>query len=137
MKKPSIVTNADTAKVHLKIYAEMEVDLAASRPLQISHLNVDVSQFSEKPRRRGKVMIANHSGDDFSLVLIDTAGRSFGVLMPEVVPANDTVEVFVVVHKDATETAFSQSFTLEATSSNMRVRHTVPVVRIYDPKKKN
>ena len=135
-KYPSFITDADTAKFKLKLFAEIDTEPTTSHPLRLAPFELDVSQFSKKSRRRGSLLISNHSQQDFTITPIDTTGRSFAVRLPKTIPAGDTTEVFVMVHKDAVETDFKESITFEAVGETIRQRYTIPVIRMYKPDKR-
>lgn len=135
-KNPSFETDADTAPFKLKLFAEIVTEPASARPLRLNPVELDVSQFSKKTRRRGKLIISNRSGQDFAITPVDTTNRSFAIRLPAIIPAGDSAEVFVVVHKEAVETDFKESITFEAVSETTRQRYTIPVIRLYKPDKR-
>lgn len=135
-KHPSFVTDADTAAFKLKLFAEIVTEPASARPLRLNPVELDVSQFSQKTRRRGKLVIISRSLQDFTITPVDTTNRSFAVRLPAIIPAGDSAEVFVVVHKDAVESDFKESITFEAVSETTRQRYTIPVIRLYKPDKR-
>ena len=132
-KHPSFYTDADTVEVKLKMYAEIEMDADNSVPFKISPREGDISQFSDKPRRRGRVLITNQGEETYLINPVDTSNRSFAVRFPEKIAPGETAEVFFVVHKDALESEFKESVTFEAVGQTERVRYSIPVVRIYKP----
>lgn len=132
-KHPAFRTDADTTEVKLKMYAEVERDPDNSVPFKISPREADVSQFTDKVRRRGRVLITNQSSETFTINPVDTSNRSFSVRFPEKIAPGETVEVFLLVHKEAIETEFKESITFEAVGQTERVRYSIPVVRIYKP----
>lgn len=135
-KKPSFFTDADMAEVKLKLFAEIETEPSTGHPLRLNPVELDVSQFSPKTRRRARLLVSNVSLQDFTITPVDTTNRSFGVRLPQIIEAGQTVEVFVVVHKDAVETSFKESITFEAVSETVRQRYTIPVIRLYKPDKR-
>lgn len=132
-KTPKFKTNADSAMVSLKIFAEMITSQATGMPLWISPPKVNVSQFGPKVRRRAKLVITNYGDEPFRLTPIDTANRSFAIRLPELINPGDSAEVFIVVHKEAVETEFKESVTFEGIGKTKRIRYSIPVVRTYYP----
>lgn len=135
-KHPAIITDADSAKIKLNLYAEVDTRPTKSRPLRLNPIELDVSQFGQKTRRRAKLLISNQSDEAFTITPIDTTNRSFAIRLPETIPVGDTAEVFVVVHKEAIETDFKESITFEAVGKTIRQRYTIPVIRLYKPDKR-
>jgi len=132
-KRPYITTNASEEKQFLKIYAEMLVDSVATKPIQLAPLTLDVSQFNEKPRRRGTFKITNTSSQDLTLSVVDSSFKSFTVKLPSVIKAGATVDGIVTVRKENIETEFKESLTI-ATNDTESSRFTLPVTRLYKVK---
>jgi hypothetical protein len=133
-KRPSLLTNADTAKVYLKVMAEMVMDPDSSYPLVLSPRWIDVSQYTVKPRRRGKLTINNRSELDVSIKPVDTERKGFRLTLPDALAAGESAEVVIVVDEDKVEESFMQSITFEATSPMGRYRYSIPIRRDYKPK---
>lgn len=135
-KKPYLETNAGEEKVYVKIRAELLPEPDAVMPLSLSPYNLDVSQFSQKPRRKGKFLILNKSDDDYEITLVDWSRKHFDVELPKKVKAGETVEGMVAVHKEAVETEFEQSLTFEI-NDEAHTRYTLPVKRMYRVKRRS
>ena len=91
---------------------------------------LDVSQFSVKPRRRARAWILNQSENDLTLNMLDDKGKSFTVVLPELVKANDSAEIIITVNEDAIETEVNESFTFEI-NDEVGSRFSLPVKRMY------
>jgi hypothetical protein len=100
------------------------------QPVKLKPYILDVSQFTVKPRTRARAWVVNGSENDLNLNMIDDAGKSFTVELPEMVKANDSAEIFVTVKKEAVETEFTESFTFEI-SDDLSSRFSLPVKRMY------
>ena len=133
-KRPSLQTNADTAKVYLQVMAEMVMDPDSSYPLVLSPRWIDVSQYTVKPRRRGKLTINNRSDLEVNITPIDTERKGFDPRLPETIGPGDSAEVVIIVDEDQVESSFMQSITFEATSPMGRYRYSIPIRRDYNPK---
>ncbi len=134
-KRPYIETNAGEEKVYLKIRAELLPEPDTAKPLTLSPYDLDVSQFTSKPRRKAKFLIQNKSERDYKLTLIDWPKKYFDVELPKKVKAGETVEGMVIVHKDAVDKEFKQSLTFELDDEN-HTRYTLPVSRVVRIKDK-
>ena len=134
-KKPYIeINNEQQNLVHFHIYAEVITNPAIDSPLVLTPSQLDVSQFTVKPRRRATFDITNKTSQTFKVVAIDTTAPGFTVELPAEVGPNATAQGKILVNEDAITDSFQKSFTFEATSSEQRVRYTIPVLRIYRPK---
>ncbi len=135
IKKPSFKTNASDEKVILKIFSEPIANPEEMKPVQIIPFKVDISQFSERPRKKSSFTIYNSGKIDFDLKLIKISSEFFDVELPEKLPAGEKVKGRVILHEDAIEQEFEDSFTIEINDDFM-TRFTLPVKRIYRIKKK-
>lgn len=134
-KKPYIEINRPEDKlVHFHIYAQVLPHPETDSPLVLEPSQLDVSQFSVKPRRRSTFTITNKTDETFDLALIDVSTPMFTVDLPDKIGPHETVKAQVIVGKDSIEESFRESFTFEATSSTQRVRHSLAVHRLYRPK---
>ncbi len=129
-KRPYLETNIGEGKVYVKIKAELLPEPETAMPLSLSPYYLDVSQFTQKPRRKAKFLIQNKSDQDYVLNLIDWSRKYFDVELPKEVKAGETAEGLVVVHKDAVKAEFEQSLTFEINDST-HTRYTLPVKRMY------
>ncbi len=136
-KKPYFETNISDDKVYLQIHTEILPEPEQMRPIQLKPYILDVSQFSVKPRRRARAWIINESEEDLKLNILDDKEKSFAVILPESVKANDSAEIIITVNEDAIESEFNESFTFEI-SDEVRSRFSLPVKRMYRvPQKEN
>lgn len=128
-KHPFFETNAGPGRNYLKIMADLSVDAEQMRPLVLSPAVVDVSQFTQTPRRRAKLQITNVSDTDFELKLVDHAFNNFDLDLPKKVKAGETVEATVLVKEHLVDKPFEQSFTFELNDA-AATRYSVPVKRV-------
>ena len=134
-KKPYIeINNTKQNLVHFHIYAEIVPDPATDSPLVLNPPSLDVSQFTVKPRRRAGFEIINKTPQTFKVTAIDTTAPGFTVYLPSEIGPNATASGKILVNEDAITDSFQKSFTFEATSTEQRLRYTIPVMRIYRPK---
>ena len=129
-KRPYLETNAGEGKVYVKISAMLVPEPDTVMPISLSPYNLDVSQFTTKPRRRARFLIENKSDQDYELTLIDWSRRHFDVKLPEQVKAGETANGMVIVHEDMIEAEFEQSLTF-AINDSVDTRYTLPVRRMY------
>lgn len=132
-KAPRLKTSISDEYHYIKLYAEAVVDSLPTMPLTVAPLMLDVSQFSEKPRRKATVKITNRSATDLTLELREGGLKSFDIALPPIVKAGATVEVRLTVKADKVATNFEESFTIAVGDENRTV-FSVPVVRIYKGK---
>ncbi len=128
-KQPFFETNAGTERYYLKIIADLSVDAEQMRPLVVSPAVVDVSQFTEAPRRRAKFQITNHDDKDYDLRLVDHAFNNFDIELPKRIKAGETVDATVLVKEALVGEAFEQSITFELNDADS-TRYTVPIKRV-------
>jgi len=129
-KRPYLETNAGGEKVYVKIQAELLPEPDTVMPLSLSPYNLDVSQFTQRPRRKAKFLIQNKSDQDYEITLIDWSKKHFDVKLPQKIKAGETVDGIVIVHENAIETEFEQSLTFEI-NDETHSRYTLPVKRMY------
>ncbi|MBD3403881.1 DUF1573 domain-containing protein [candidate division GN15 bacterium] len=127
-KRPYVETNAGPEKNYVKITADLSQDAENMRPLMIKPPKVDVSQFTEAPRRRARFQIVNASERDYKITLIDHAFNNFELDLPDKVKAGETVDATVTVYEDLIDEEFEQSVTF-AIDDEFNTRYTVPVKR--------
>ena len=135
-KRPYFKTNISDEKVYLRIDAELLPAPVNMTPVSFSPLVLEVSQFTETPRRKAKFLIENKYDRDFNIILVDGVNKSFDVEIPKKVKAGETVQGRVIVHEDAIDKNFEQSFTIEI-DDDFRTRFTLPVVRVFRVLKKS
>lgn len=127
-KKPYLETNIGEDKSYLRIDAElMPKPDSQFYPLRISPYNVDVSQFSDKVRRKAKFVIENLSDTDLTLSVVDMDSKNFDLDLPKKIKAGESVTGMIDVHEDKVDLEFEQSFTFETSDGN---RYSLPVKRI-------
>lgn len=129
-KRPYLETNAGEEKVYVKITSELLPEPDSAMPLSLSPYNLDVSQFTQKPRRRAKFLIHNKSDQDYEITLVDWSRKHFDVKLPNKIKAGETAEGMVIVHEEAVETEFEQSLTFEI-NDEANSRYSLPVKRMY------
>jgi hypothetical protein len=135
-KKPYLETNTPEGRVYVKFKSVLVPEPDTLMPISLSPYNLDVSQFTELPRRKAKFLIQNKGDRDYELKLIDWSRKYFDVKLPKVVKAGETAEGLVIVHKDKIKSEFEQSLTFEI-NDGKHTRYTLPVKRIYRIKKKS
>lgn len=134
-KKPSIRIAGSDEVTNIMFYVEVITHPGRMAPLAFTPEKVDVSQFTETPRRKGTLIIENTSTEDYTVKVIDTAFKSFTVKgMPTVLKAGQKAEVQVIVRKDRVPTAFEEAFTFQINDGG-GTRYTIPIQRIYAPKR--
>lgn len=129
-KRPYFLTNASEDKNELRIDAELIPNPADIGPVLSDPPLIDVSQFTDKPRRKAKFKLLNKSDKELKISLIDTAGKKFIVELPETIPAHETVEGTVIVNEDMIEAEFEQSFTI-LVDDDFATRISIPIKRTY------
>lgn len=129
-KRPYILTNASDEKKEVRIDAELIPNPADIGPVLCDPPQIDVSQFTEKPRRKAKFKLLNKSDKELKLNLIDKMGKKFTVELPETIPAHGMVEGTIVVNEDMIESEFDQSFTIMV-DDDFATRISIPVQRTY------
>lgn len=132
-KRPYFLTNASNSKNYIRIYSEVLVKPELDTPLVISPYKVDVSQFTEKSRRRARFSITNKSKRSFAISVVDPGHGNFKLKMPEKVGAGETVEGTIIVHKEKVPTSFEDSITFYI-DDDLSTRYTIAVRRLYQPK---
>ena len=135
-KKTAILSNASNEpKAYVSIIADLSQESEEMRPLVIQPLRVDVSQFTQAPRRRAKFLIENRSDEDYSLSIVDDYDLNFAIDLPKKVKAGETVEAAIVVDEEKIGEEFTQSFTFQLDDEN-KTRYSVPIKRmIRSPRK--
>lgn len=136
-KRPYFKTNVPNDDKHeLRIDAELIPNPEDIGPILSDPPQIDVSQFTEKPRRKAKFKLLNKADKELKLNLIDTAGKKFVVELPASIPANSTVEGTIIVNEDMIETEFEQSFTIMV-DDDFATRISIPVQRTFRVLKSN
>lgn len=128
-KRPYLRTNVSEENIYLKIFAELEINPAASTPAVLTPSAVDVSQFDERPRRKARFTLENVSDVDQKLTVVDSTGKSFTVEIDKKIKKGEAVQGIITVNEDAMGTEFEESITLELVGKE-RVRYSVPVKRM-------
>jgi len=138
-KKPYLETNIgdeDEDRVFLKIQAELIPNPDDMTPIHLKPYQLDVSQFTQKPRRKAHFKIINVTDQTYEITPVDTSYKYFDVELPKKIGPGETVEGTVIVHDDALEKEFYQSITFELNDDG-NSRFSLPVQRKYRPNKKN
>jgi uncharacterized protein DUF1573 len=127
-KRPYLETNIGEEKTYLKIYSLLVADPEIDLPLLLNPVYIDVSQYTEKPRRKAKFLIENRGDTDLKLTLIDWARDFFDVELPAEVKSGETVEGSIMVHEDKIPYDFKHSLTFSISDSD-ETRYSLPVER--------
>ena len=129
-KKPYLETNISDEKVYLRIDAELRPQPDSEfYPIKITPFKIDVSQFSDKVRRKAKFTIENLSGQDLELTMIDNDNKKFTISLPKKIKAGEIAEGMIDVLESEINTEFNQSITFELNDS-ANSRYSLPVRRI-------
>jgi hypothetical protein len=131
-KRPTVRTNASDEVIKLSIMAEVILDSDKAWPVVLRPDILDVSQFSEKTRRRGRFHIENRSDEDLRLIVVDTALKSFEVKIPDKIKAGETIEGKIRVREEMVEADFTESVTFQIVGSETDF-YTLPIIRRYRP----
>ena len=134
-KKPYLETNISDEKIYLRIDAELFPKPESIGPVGFEPFKLDVSQFTEKPRRKAKFHLVNKSDQDYKITMIDIANKAFDVKLPKKIKAGETIEGMITVHKDKVDSEFESSFTIEI-DDDFRTRISLPIRRILRNVKK-
>jgi hypothetical protein len=132
-KKPHIETNAGEPTI-FTINAELLPEPETMTPIKLEPYKLDVSQFTETPRRKATFKIHNVSDQPYEISMIDDSHKNFDIDMPKKVGPGEVVEGSITVHEDAIESEFGQSITFEI-NDDEGSRFSLPVKRIYRIKK--
>lgn len=133
-KRTTIRIADNAATTQIIFYAEVLTDPKKTAPLVFEPAKVDVSQFTQAPRRKATFGIQNTASTDFRVQVIDTSFKSFTVKgLPEVLKAGEKVDVQIIVNKDKVPIGFEESFTFAIMNETMS-RYTVPIQRIFSTK---
>ena len=115
---------------YLMLYAEVMIKPEDYKPISLAPIPVDVSQFSDKARRKGVFTLTNNGPDTYQIIVVDSLHKSFDIQLPKQIKPGEKVEGVVVVKKDKVKTSFDESFAIEFTDDG-RTRLSIPVSRIY------
>ncbi len=129
-KKPSFTTNAPDRQTVLTIYSELEPEPDSTFPLVLKPSHLDVSQFTETPRRKATFEIVNRDKQDYTLDLIDFPVDYYSVDMPKMVRAGETVEGTITVKEPVLKSDWQRSLTFKINDKD-ETRYTLPVKRMY------
>jgi hypothetical protein len=132
-KKPELRTNADAdVLIKLSVMAEVVIDGQDTWPVVLRPEGLDVSQYSEKVRRRGRFHLENRSDEDLKVSVVDTVLKAFEVKLPDKLKAGETIEGKVRVRDEALETDFNESVTIRLEGKDTHY-YTLPIRRRYRP----
>ncbi len=134
-KRPYLETNISDEKTYLKIYALLLPEPEKDTPLVINPNPLDISQFTDLPRRKGTFLIENRSNHDVELTLIDWARDYFDVKLPKKIKAGEAAQGTVTIHKDKIPEEFEHSLTFQI-NDDKQTRYTLPVKRVVRIKKR-
>lgn len=127
-KKPFVMVEGDPNKHFVQIVSVVHSSDEQLSPLNFEPYRIDVSQFTERPRRRARFVIKNQSDRDYKLTLIEAAETNFDVDLPSEVKAGNEAVGSVTVHEDLVDEPFEQSITIEIDDEE-GTRFTLPVRR--------
>jgi hypothetical protein len=133
-KRPTIFTNMSRDPLFLEINSIVMSGPDSAYPVRLQPSKLDVSQFTQEPRRRASFLVENLSAKDYDLKLIDYPDQFFEVKLPNRVKAGETVEGEIIVREDKIEQGFERSFTFMINDES-GTRFTLPVERMYRIKK--
>lgn len=128
-KKPYLETNISEEKTYLRIDAELFPKPESIGPVSFEPYKLDVSQFTEKPRSKGKFHLVNKSDQDYEITVVDMNNKVFDLKLPKKIMAGETVEGMIIIHKDKLGLEFETSFTIEI-NDDFRTRVSLPIRRI-------
>jgi hypothetical protein len=129
-KRSHYLVEGSSDTTYLMLYAQVLVKPEEVKPLTISPLPVDVSQFSDKPRRKGTFTIVNNGKETYKIAVVDSSAKSFDVVMPSQIKPGEKLVGTVIVKKNKVTSSFDESFTIELTDDG-RSRFAIPVSRLY------
>lgn len=128
-KSPQIQTNAETATTRIHFTANVVTDKDRTYPITISPSILDMGK-----SRDGADMnfeISNVSDSDLHIRLIDKSCNCFGLKLPEIIGAGETVRGLISMKNAESKKPFEKSFTIEV-DDEARTRFTIPIVRKTD-----
>jgi hypothetical protein len=129
-KRSHYLIEGSTDTTYLMLYAEVMLKPEDYKPISLAPIPVDVSQFSEKPRRKGVFTLTNNGPDTYKIIVVDSSHKSFDVQVPSEIKPGQKVDGVVIVKKDKVKAGFDESFAIEFTDDG-RTRLSIPVSRIY------
>ena len=127
-KRPYLETNVSEEKSYVKIMAELLAEPEKGEQLVLSPASLDISQFTQQPRRKGKFLISNRSDRAYKITIVDYAADFFDVDMPKKIGAGETVEGVITVHKNRITEEFDHSVTFMI-DDDLEQRYTLPIKR--------
>lgn len=133
-KRPTVRTNASDEVIKLSILAEVLLNSEDAWPAVLRPDILDVSQYGEKTRRRGRFHLENRSDEDLRVSVVDSALKSFEIKIPDEVKAGETIEGRIRVREDKVTSDFTESVTLRIDGTETQF-YTLPVMRRYRPDK--
>ncbi len=133
-KRPYLETNIGEEKTYLQIYSHLIAEPETDLPLFMNPQYIDVSQYTEKPRRKAKFLIENKGDVDYKLTMVDWAHDFFDVELPAEVKAGETVKGTITVHDEKLKFDFNQSLTFSINDTE-ESRYSIPVERRVRVKK--
>ncbi|MFZ1683955.1 MAG: DUF1573 domain-containing protein [Candidatus Zixiibacteriota bacterium] len=129
-KRSHYLVEGSPDTTYLMLYAEVLIKPEDYKPISLAPLPVDVSQFSEKPRRKGVFTLTNNGPDTYKIIVVDSTHKSFDVQVPAEIKPGQKIEGVVIVKKGKIKTSFDESFAIEFTDDG-RTRLSIPVSRVY------
>ena len=133
-KRPYLETNVGPEKTFLAIHAHLLVNPDSAFPVILQPGRLDVSQFSETPRRKATFLIQNIGKEDLDP---DTDRLPEGLLRCQIPWQSQgrrkSVQGEVIVHEDRLTEEFEHSLTFTI-GDNDKTPHSLPVKRMYKVK---
>ena len=127
-KRPKIETNEGQPDKRIQILTNVVSRPDSTFPLVMQPYKLDISQFGEKLRDEIEFKIINVSDQPLELSMVAYPKELFHVILPASVQAGQTITCSLKLNKDAKESEFEKSFTIE-TSDEDHSRFTIPVKR--------
>ena len=131
-KRPKFWIEGDSTEYVLKIYANVTRDTALFRPVLPTPIQVDISQFGTKERRKATFSLTNLTNLPYKISVADNNGKSVTVSVPKTIPPMGKVECSLTVTPEAFATDFKESITLSFDDPDA-TKLTIPYKRLYRP----
>lgn len=129
-KRPFVETNAPSERTPMAIHSHILPNPDSALPLVINPARVDVSQFTELPRRKAEFLIQNLDDRPYDLELVDWSRDYFDVDLPGSVKPGETVTGEITVHEKRIPENFEKSLTFQINDTS-GTRYSIPVKRMY------
>jgi hypothetical protein len=131
-KAPRIETNEGPPHKNVRFTAQVVPQSDSTYPITITPFLLDLSKFGEKAPDVIEFRIANVSDADLDISIVDRPEGYFDLKLPASVEAGETVQGYLKLREDMTETSFERSITIEL-NDELGTRFTIPVKRTLQP----